>query len=154
MSPYTLDVGLQSLISGAVGATIPCSKSSFLPSHDLKTAPDGYVFYDISEITPFHSSEGLAEANDSEKCSFTLDVACVAHSNTQRKALVTSVLAVLQPIVAGRRTQLTSYSVTGTNVYINYLRFDSQDETYVLKTGQSNPDLTMIVLSFSGKATC
>jgi hypothetical protein len=39
-------------------------------------------------------------------------------------------------------------------VYINYLRFDSQDETYVLKTGQSNPDLTMIVLSFSGKATC
>jgi hypothetical protein len=154
MSPYTLDVGLQSLISGAVGSTSPCSKSSFLPSPDLKTAPDGYVFYDISEITPFHSSEGLAEADDSEKCSFTLDVACVAHSNTQRKALVTSVLAVLQPIVAGRRTQLTSYSVTGTSVYINYLRFDSQDETYVLKTGQSNPDLTMIVLSFSGKATC
>lgn len=154
MSPYALDVGIQALISTAVGSSIPCSKSSFLPSHDLKSAPNGYVFYDISEILPFHSSEGLAEANDSEKCSFTLDVACVAHSNDDRKALVTSVLSALQPIVAGRRTQLTSYLVTGTTVFVNYLRFDSQDETSVLKTGQSNPDLTMIVLSFSGKATC
>lgn len=154
MSPYALDIGLQSLISTAVGATVPCSKSAFMPSVDLKDAPNGYVFYDISEITPFHCSEGLAAANDSEKCSFSLDVACVAHSNTQRKALVTSVLAALQPIVAGRRTQLTSYSITGTDAYINYLRFVSQDETSVLKTGQSNPDLTMIVLSFSGKATC
>lgn len=154
MSPYALDVGLQSLISTAVGATVPCSKSAFLPPVDLKDAPNGYVFWDASELTPFHSSEGLATADESEKCSFTLDVACVAHSNTQRKALVTSVMAYLQPIVAGRRTQLTSYSITGTGVYINYLRFDSQDETSVLKTGQSNPDLTMIVLSFSGKATC
>lgn len=154
MSPYALDVGIQKLISVAVGASIPCSKSSFLPSYDLQSAPNGYVFYDISEITPFHSSEGLAEADDSEKCSFTLDVACVAHDNTQRKALVTSVLSALQPIVSGRRTQLTSYDVAGTGTFINYLRLTSQEETSAMKTGQSNPDLTMLVLSFSGKATC
>jgi hypothetical protein len=31
---------------------------------------------------------------------------------------------------------------------------NSQEEVSSLKTGQSNPDLTMLVLSFSGKATC
>jgi hypothetical protein len=111
------------------------------------------VYYDISECTPYHSSEGVAEAGDLETYSFMLDVACVAHSNTQRKLLVTSVLSALQPIVSGRRTQLTAYEIEGTNVFINFLRLLSQEEVTSLKTGQSNPDLTMLVLSFSGKAT-
>lgn len=154
-SPYPLDVGLQALIVAAVAdTTIPVAKSAFLPSYDMKVTPSGFIFWDASELTPYHSSEGHAEANGLEVCNFTLDVACAAHSNTQRKALVTSVLSLLQPIVAGRRTQLTSYDITGTDVFINFLRLDSQNETSVLKTGQSNPDLTLLVLSFSGKATC
>jgi hypothetical protein len=151
-SPYPIDEGIQKLIATSV-AGVPVSKSSFLPSFDLKSAPNGYVYYDISECTPYHSSEGVAEAGDLETYSFMLDVACVAHSNTQRKLLVTSVLSALQPIVSGRRTQLTAYEIEGTNVFINFLRLLSQEEVTSLKTGQSNPDLTMLVLSFSGKAT-
>lgn len=154
-SPYPLDIGLQALLVAAIDdTTIPVAKSSFLPPYDLKDTPNGFVFWDCSDITPYHSSEGLTEANGLEVCNFTLDVACAAHSNTQRKSLVTSVLSLLQPIVAGRRTQLTSYDVADTDVFINFLRLDSQNETSVLKTGQSNPDLTLLVLSFSGKATC
>lgn len=153
-SPYPIDDGIQKLLTTALGSSVTVSKIDFLPALDLKATSAGYVYFDISECTPLHSSEGMAEANDAEVMEFSLDVACVAHSNTQRKALVTSVLAVLQPIVAGRRTQLTSYTVTGTSVFINFLRLDSQEEVSSLKTGQSNPDLTMLVLSFSGKATC
>jgi hypothetical protein len=151
-SPYIIDEGIQKLIADSIPG-IPVAKSAFLPAFDLKSTPDGYVFYDISECTPYHSSEGVAEAGDLETYSFMLDVACVAHSNTQRKLLVTSVLSALQPIVAGRRTQLTAYEVGTTNVFINFLRLLSQEEVTSLKTGQSNPDLTMLVLSFSGKAT-
>ena len=154
MIPYSLDTGIQKLITGAVASTIPVSKSSFVPSYDMKDTPSGFIFWDLSDLMASHSSEGHSEANGLECVNFTLDVACVSHSNTQRKALVTSVMNVTQPIVAGRRVQLTSHSVTGTGVFINYLRCDSQNETSVMKTGQSNPDLTMIVLSFSGKATC
>jgi hypothetical protein len=49
---------------------------------------------------------------------------------------------------------LTSYVVPGTEVFIQYLRITATNETGILKTGQSNPDITMLVLSFSGKATC
>jgi len=151
-SPYPIDDGIQKLIATATSG-IPVFKSAFFPALDLKSTPDGYIYYDISECSPYHSSEGVAEAGDSETYSFMLDVACVAHSNTQRKVLVTSVLSALQPIVSGRRTQLTAYEIDNTNVFINFLRLLSQEEVTSLKTGQSNPDLTMLVLSFSGKAT-
>jgi hypothetical protein len=151
-SPYPLDVGMQTLIGGSVN--VPVYKSAFVPSLDLKATPNGYVFFDIDEISGYHSSEGMAGTDGREIANFRLDIACAAHSNTQRKALVTSVLAVLQPIVSGRRTQLTSYLIGATGVFVNYLRLESQTETSVVKTGQSTPDLTLIVLSFSGKATC
>ncbi len=155
MSPYALDIGIKKLITTAINNTnIPVHKSQFVPSYDLKETPSGFVFFDLSELTPYHSSEGLAGTDGRDVCTFTLDVACASHDNTLRKALVTSVLSVLQPISSGRRTQLTSYTVPATGVFINYLRLDSQNETSVLKAGQSNPDLTLLVLSFSGKATC
>lgn len=150
--PFPLDIGIQSLISGAT--TVPVYKSAFVPSLDLKATPNGYVFYDIDDCTPYHSSVGMAGLDGREMCNFSLDVACIAHDNTQRKALVTAILAVCQPISSGRRTQLTAYTIGTTGVFVNYLRLDSQNETSVLKTGQSNPDLTLIVLSFTGKATC
>lgn len=155
MSPYPLDKGIQKLIVTAINdTTIPVRKAQFVPSFDMQETPSGFVFWDLSDLVPYHCSEGLAEDSTGDNCTFTLDVACASHDDTQRRALVTSVLSVLQPISSGRRTQLTSYAVTGTGVFINYLRLDSQNETSVLKTGQSNPDLTMLVLSFSGKATC
>lgn len=154
MIPYPLDIGIQKLITSTVSTTIPVSKSSFVPSYDMKETPNGFIFWDLSDLEPYHSSEGQSEADGVECVNFTLDVACVAHSNIQRKALVTSVLTTMQPVSAGRRIQLTSHTVTGTDVFINYLRLTMQTETSTMKTGQSNPDLTMIVLSFSGKATC
>lgn len=155
MSPYALDTGIQKLIvTGINNTTIPVRKSQFMPSYDLKETPSGFVFWDLSELAPYHCSEGLAGLDARDVCTFTLDVACAAHDNTLRKTLVTSVLSVLQPISSGRRTQLTSYTVPATNVFVNYLRLESQNETSVLKAGQSNPDLTLLVLSFSGKATC
>jgi hypothetical protein len=152
MSPYPLDTGIQTLLSGAMG-TIPVYKSDFVPSYDLKDTPDGYVFWSLGDLTPYHCSEGVSGPDGRDTANFELDIVCVAHSNTQRKDLVTSVLAVTQPVVSGRRTQLTAYQVSS-DVFINYLRLDSQNETSVLKQGQSTPDLTLLVLSFSGKATC
>jgi len=151
-SPYPLDVGIQTLLVSAMGA-IPVYKSDFVPSLDLKSTPNGYVFFSIGDLTPSHCSEGLAGSANKETVGFELDVICVAHDNVQRKTLVTSVMAVLQPLVSGRRTQLTSHLISST-VFINYLRFESQRETSMLKEGQSTPDLTMLALTFTGKATC
>ena len=153
-SPYPIDDGIKALLASAAPAGVPIAKADFVPALDLKTTPKGFIYFDISDCTPYHSSEGHAEANGLEICNFSLDVACVAHDNTQRKSLATAVLSVLQPVVSGRRTQLTSYTVASTGVFINYIRLVSQDEISSLKTGQSNPDLTMLVLSFSCKATC
>lgn len=155
MSPYALDTGIQKLITTAVNnATIPVRKTQFLPSYDMLETPNGFIYWDLSELTPYHSSEGLAEANGDDTCTFTLDVACAAHDNAARKSLVTAVLSGLQPVSTGRRIQLTSYTVANTGCFINYLRLVAQNEVSVLKSGQSNPDLTLLVLSFSGKATC
>jgi len=151
-SPYSIDTALQTLISGTVA--VPVYKSAFVPSLDINTTPNGYVFFDIDEMFGYHSSEGMAGEDGLEIANFRLDIACAAHSNAQRKALVTSVLSVLQPVVSGMRTQLTSYLIGTTGVFINYLRLESQTETSVVKTGQSTPDISLIVLSFSGKATC
>lgn len=155
-APYDLDIGIQALIKSAfsVSADIPVYKSFFLPSDDLKKTPNGYVFWDIADISPLLSSEGFAEAGGNESIGFSLDVACVAHDNTQRKALAASVLDVLQPTVSGRRTFLTSYTVPATSVFIQYLRLEGTEETGNYKVGQSNPDVSLLVLSFSGKATC
>lgn len=151
-APYDLDIGLQKLIAGSV--SVPVYKAQFLPSEDLKATPNGYVFWDAPDIIPLLSSEGFAEPSGNESVTFELDIACVAYDNVKRKALAASVLNVLQPTVSGRRTFLTSYAVPGTEVFIQYLRMTATNETGILKTGQSNPDITMLVLSFSGKATC
>jgi hypothetical protein len=145
--PFNVDIGMRALIMSST--TVPVAKSAYLPSVDLQNAPNGYVYFDTSDITSLHDSEGLSDV-----CEFSLDVACVAHENSKRKALVTDVLSVLQPIVNGRRTQLTAYLIPDTGVFINFLRLESQNESSILKTGQSNPDMTIIVLSFSCKATC
>lgn len=151
-APYNLDIGLQKLISGST--SVPVYKSQFLPSEDLKATPNGYVFWDAPDIEPLVSSEGFASPSGNESITFSLDVACVAYDNAKRKALATSVLNVLQPTVSGRRTFLTSYNVAGTGVFIQYLRMTATNESGILKTGQANPDLMMLVLSFTGKATC
>ena len=153
-APYNIDIGLQKLISGACPAGVPCYKSQFVPSEDLKDTPKGYVFFDVSEIEPALCSEGFSEANGRESISFNVDIAVVHHDNTQRKSVATSVLNVLQPTVSGRRTFLTSYQVPQTSVFIQNLRMVSTDEQTLLKTGQGTPDLTMLVFNFVGKATC
>lgn len=153
-APYNIDIGLQKLISGACPTGVPCYKSQFVPSEDLKDTPKGYVFFDISEIEPYHCSEGFSETNGRESISFNVDIAVVHNDNTQRKSVATSVLNVLQPTVSGRRTFLTSYQVPGTSVFIQNLRMVSTNEETVLKTGQGTPDLTMLILNFIGKAIC
>lgn len=152
MSPYNLDTAIQSLLGGIKisGKPITVAKAGFMPSLDLQKHPYGYIYWDLSEQSPMHSSEGLGET---ETVSFNLDIACIAHDNAQRKALANAVLNILQPVVSNRRTQLTSHSVTGTGVFINYIRFLSSGEAMEAKTGQSNPDVTVILLSFTGKAT-
>lgn len=150
--PFDIDIGMQALI--ASGTSVPVAKSAYLPSIDMQTTPNGYIYYDISDIVSQHDSQGLASVGVYGVGEFELDVACVARTNAQRKALVTEVLDVLQPVVDNRRTQLTAYAIPETSVFINYIRLESQNETAILKTGQSNPDVTIIVLSFSCKATC
>ena len=99
-------------------------------------------------------SEGFSEPNGRESISFNVDIAVVHHDNAQRKSVAASVLNVLQPTVSGRRTFLTSYQVPQTSVFIQNLRLVSTNEETLLKTGQGTPDLTMLVFSFVGKATC
>jgi hypothetical protein len=155
MSPYNLDAGIQKLLGSltVAGKSITVAKAGFLPSLDLQKYPNGYVYWDLGDQVPMHNSEGLGSAGDGETVSFDLDIACIAHENAQRKAIVDAVLDILQPVVSGRRLQLTSHTIAGTGVFINYLRFQSSAEAMEAKTGQSNPDVTVIVLSFVGKAT-
>lgn len=155
MSPFNLDNAIQKLLGSITVASKPIAvaKAGFLPSLDLAKHPNGYIYWDLSEQTPMHDSEGMSAPGKGETVSFDLDIACVAHDNTQRKALADAVLDIVQPVVNNRRTQLTSYSVTGTGVYINYMRFVSSVEAMEAKTAQSNPDVTVILLSFTGKAT-
>lgn len=155
MSPFNLDNGIQKLLGSVTVSSKPITvaKAGFLPSLDLAKHPNGYIYWDLSEQSPMHNSEGLSDPNKGETTSFDLDIACVAHENTQRKALCDAVLDILQPVVNNRRTQLTSYSVPGTGVFINYVRFVSSAEAMEAKTAQSNPDVTVILLSFTGKAT-
>ena len=155
MSPYSLDTGIQKLLSNLTvsGKPITVVKSGFMPSLDLQKHPIGYVYWDLGELSPMHNSEGLAVPGEGETVSFDLDIACIAHDNAQRKALANVVLDIMQPVVNTRRTQLTSHSIAGTGVFINYCRFLTSAEAMEPKTGQSNPDVTLIVLSFTGKAT-
>jgi hypothetical protein len=151
---YNIDEAIQKILRAGIATDVPVTKSQFMPSYDLKSTPKGFVFWDIQDIMPLQCSEGLEGTNGKETVSFMLDVACVAHKNTDRKALHNSVLNVLQPVSSGRRQQLTAYNVAETGVFINYIRLLSTVENTSPKTGQSTPDMTMIVLSFSGKATC
>jgi hypothetical protein len=150
-----LDIGIQKLLTIAVNnSTIPVSKSQFVPSYDMRSTPNGFVYFDTSAVSLAHSSEGMQENGSKEVGTFTLDIGCVAHDVVKRKTLMESVVNTLQPVVAGVRTQLTSYLVPTTTVFINYLRLMDKNETAVLKEGQSNPDQTVLILIFSGKATC
>jgi hypothetical protein len=151
---YKIDEALQKILRAGIPTNVPVTKSQFMPSYDLKETPKGFVFWDLQDIIPLQSSEGLGRPDGKETVSFMLDVACVAHQNTDRKALHDYILNVLQPVSSGRRVQLTAYNVAGTGVFINFVRLISTIENTSLKTGQSTPDMTMIVLSFSGKATC
>jgi hypothetical protein len=153
MSPYNLDDAIQKVLRSALPTTVPVYKAEFVASPDLKVTDLGYVYWNIDQITADHHSEGLSGTNG-EVVSFTLDVAVAAHQNTQRKSLANSVLNVLQPVSGGRRKQLTAYLVPGTSVRINYLRLLMTEEVPSLKTGLSTPDMTMLLITFSGKATC
>lgn len=154
MSPYNIDEAIQKILRSAVPTTIPVYKAEFVASPDIAPSPLGYVYWNIDEISPFHDSEGLSGNNGKEVISFTLDVACSAHDNAQRKVLMTYVLNALQPITSGRRIQLTAYQVPGVACRINYLRLITTQEVPSLKAGQSTPDMTVALMTFSGKATC
>ena len=151
---YNIDEAIQKILRAGIQSNVPVTKSQFMPAYDLKDTPKGFVFWDLQDIMPLQCSEGLDGPDGKETVSFMLDVACVAHQNTDRKALSNAVLNVLQPVSSGRRRQLTAYNVAGTGVFLNYIRLLSSIENTSTKTGQSTPDMTMIVLSFSGKATC
>jgi hypothetical protein len=153
-APYNLDEGIQALLKSAVSSTIPVYKSMHVPPDDLRSTPNGYIFWTYSEFIPALCSEGFAEENGNESVGFVLDVACVAHDNARRKALSGNVLDVLQPTVSGRRTFLTSYTVPSTNVFLQYLRLESIEESGIIRTGQSNPDQSLLIMTFNGKATC
>jgi len=152
-APYNIDNAIMKILSAGMPTNVPVYKSEFLPSDDLVKLPKGYVFFDISQMIPAFCSEGYSNPNERESVDFLLDVSVVHHDNTQRKSLQTSVLNVLQPTVSGRRTILTSYNVQGTGIFFNYIRMESVEEGAVLKTAQSTPDLVVLMMSFSGKAS-
>jgi len=153
-APYNLDVGIQTLLVSAVPVNTNVYKSMHVPSDDIHKTPNGYVFWSYSELAPALCSEGFAEENGNESISFVVDVACVAHDNARRKALSGSVLDVLQPTVSGRRTFLKSYTVPSTEVFLQYLRLESIEESGILRVGQSTPDQSILIMTFNGKATC
>lgn len=152
-APYNIDNAIMKILSAGMPTGVPVYKSEFLPSEDLTKMPKGYVFFDVSNMTPALCSEGYSEPNGRESVDFLLDVSVVHHENAQRKSLQASVLNVLQPTVSGRRTILTSHNVQGTGVFLNYIRMESVEEGAVLKTAQSTPDLAVLMMSFSGKAS-
>ena len=82
-APYNIDIGLQKLISSGCPTGVPCYKSQFVPSEDLKDTPKGYVFFDISEIESALCSEGFSEPNGRESISFNVDIAVVDRKSTR-----------------------------------------------------------------------
>lgn len=149
MLPVDLDIGIQTLLATT---GIPTYQADFLPSFDLLQNKTGYLVWSMEPVEAHLDSEGHSEPSASKGTyQFELDVICYHSNVATRKTLSDTFLDVVQPVSGTKRTHLTSYAIGSTGVFVSYMRLNSIDKVYDLKTGNSNPDICGLIYNFSCK---
>ena len=117
-----------------------------IPSYDQVKNPNGFVGWDVEELRPMHSTEGVEYATNIV-LNFELAITVYGSQMTSRNSLEKLVLNVLQPVISGRRVPLRSHTLT--SGYIRYIVWTGTTEFPIPKTAQSNAEMSASVLLFN-----
>lgn len=119
-----------------------------VPAYEQAKNLAGFIAWDIVEPTTHLCSEGLSYTNGNSLV-ISSDLILYIYSNRLdvRSGLLTAVLDILQPKVSGKRTFLKGLTLT--NGFIRHLVLTEQSDYPVSKTGQSTPELSASVMTFT-----
>ena len=115
-----------------------------IPSFDQAKNLQGFVGWDIEEISPYHNSEGIAYANDQLATKFELQLSVYGRTISVRTGIEKTILDIVQPIVSGKRKHLIGRQLT--KAFVRHIIWVSTTEFPVLKTAQSTPELSASVM--------
>lgn len=145
MLPGKVYRAIQALLTTTGIKTYPIDDT---PPFDQDKNYEGFISWDIEEITFMHSTEGLEYTGVAALVTnFELTVICYDRKRSDRVGLTTSVMNVLNPIVAGRRKPLQSVNLA--LAFVRHVVHVSTTEFPVQKTGQSTPEMSASVLTFN-----
>lgn len=117
------------------------------PSFDLVKNLDGYVVWDVEEISPMHSTEGVEYAGSQIVLNFWLSIIVYNGKMTTRNSIEKLVLDRLQPTASSKRIPLRNLQLT--DGYVRYMVWSSTSEFPIPKTAQSNAEMSASVLMFN-----
>ncbi len=117
-----------------------------IPSYDQAKNPNGFIGWDIDQLTPMHSTEGIEYATDIV-LNFELTVTVYDGRMAVRNNIEMAVLDILQPRVNSKRKPLLQKQLT--NAFIRFIVWTNVVEFPIPKTGQANAEMSASVLLFS-----
>jgi len=150
MIPADFDEDIHTLLK-TNALSLPVHRGEFIPPSDLAPYKSGYITWSYDEETTLIDSEGHANIGTKQMVDFYLDVTVFGDTNAKRKSAADAVLDLLQPVVSGKRTFLTSQTVGDT--FFNFVIYRSSSQIYNIKTGQSTVEVAGILMSFSCRVT-
>lgn len=118
-----------------------------IPAYDQAKNLSGFVGWDVEEIKPMHSTEGVEYASSQIVLNYELAITVYGGKMTTRNSIEKMVLDTLQPISSGKRVPLRSTQLT--DAFIRYIIWTSTTEFPIPKTGQSNAEMSASVLLFN-----
>lgn len=118
-----------------------------IPSYDQAKNLDGFVGWDVEEIKPMHSTEGVEYVGSRIILNFWLSITVYDGRLGTRNSIEKLVLDRLQPVSSGKRKPLRSYALT--NAYIRHIVWSGTTEFPIPKTAQSNAEMSASVLMFN-----
>jgi len=150
MIPFSFDNDIHALLK-TNALSLPVHKGEYIPPPDLAPYKSGYVTWGYDEFVSPVNSEGHLSSGGKQFVDFEIDIAVYADTNAKRIAAMDAVLDILQPVVAGKRTLLTSYVYGST--FFNYVRLVTSTHLFSVKTGQSTAEVAGILMSFACRVT-
>lgn len=118
-----------------------------VPSYDQARNLDGFVVWDVEEIKPMHSTEGVEYAGSRIIFNFWLSITVYDGRMATRNAIEKLVLDRLQPVSSGKRIPLRNLALT--YAYVRHMVWSSTSEYPIPKTAQSNAEMSASVLMFN-----
>lgn len=126
--------------------TVPVYYIDEVPPFDQVKGYDGFVSWDVEEISPYHNTEGLGYTAQLA-LKFELSITVYAKGIVTRTAIQSEILDIIQPVVSGRRKPLVSHTIT--NGFIRHLILLSSSEIPVPKYAHSNTEVSASVMTFN-----